>query len=83
MGAEKFKVIAKVPLLDKKTVLLRIGNGAGMLAGGTSKVEDIETGTESCNLSEGQTLQNFVESKVVDPRCLACFFRGLTCQASA
>ena len=57
----KFKVVAKVPLKKQKTVLLRISDGGGMLAGGTSKAEDVETGTETCSLGEGQTLQNFVE----------------------
>lgn len=81
MEGRKFKVVAKVPF--KKTVLLRISDGGGMLAGGTSKAEDVETGTPACNLSEGQELQNFSNSKIVDPRCLACIFHALVCQASA
>lgn len=83
MEGREFKVVAKVPFQRRRTVLLRISDGAGMLAGNTTQTQDIETGTPTCDLKEGQELQNFSNSKIVDPRCLTCIFHALICQASA
>lgn len=81
METRKFKVIAKTSKI-KGNIQLRVGNG-GMMTGGASKVIDLNTGTSSCDLVEGQEIQGLQGDRIIDPICLACFWRGLICQASA
>lgn len=80
MEARTFRVMAKT-FKVKNNIQLRVGDG-GMMTGGASEVIDLDTGTTSCDLKEGQVIQGIINGLIVDNLCRTCILR-YNCQATA